>query len=221
MIIKVIYVDIGCQGSISDGGVFRNSSLNAAIQDRSLNLPQPKPLPYNNDPSWYGNQCIDPVPFVFVGDDAFPLDEHIMKPYPQRNLDERKRIFNYRLSRLRRISENVFGIWVSRFRVFTTKILLSPDKATIISLAAVALHNMLQKKSRDSYIPDGFADEEDDEGNFTEGEWRKNSYVDFAIRGFQRGKNNKHKKSAENVRDIFADHFFGPGEIPWQWKILI
>ena len=32
------------------------------------------------------------MPFMFLADDAFPLSENIMKPYPQRNLDELKHI---------------------------------------------------------------------------------------------------------------------------------
>ena len=34
---KFIYVDIGCNGRISDGGVFRNSSLSTAIDENILN----------------------------------------------------------------------------------------------------------------------------------------------------------------------------------------
>lgn len=66
-----LYVDIGCQGRISDGGVLRNTSLFQMIQDKSAHLPQPKTLEGRNTP----------VPFYFIGDDAFPISPNIMKPF--------------------------------------------------------------------------------------------------------------------------------------------
>ena len=60
-----------------------------------------------NDIFWNGNLT---TPFLFVVNDAFPLSQNIMKPYPQRNLDDKKRMFGYHLSPLRRINENAFGI---------------------------------------------------------------------------------------------------------------
>ena len=39
---KFIYVYIGCNGRISDGGVFRNSSLSTAIDENILNTPPPR-----------------------------------------------------------------------------------------------------------------------------------------------------------------------------------
>lgn len=56
-----LHVDIGCQGRISDGGVLRNSTLFNMILDGTLNLPQPIPLQGRNIP----------VPFYFIGDDAY------------------------------------------------------------------------------------------------------------------------------------------------------
>ena len=38
---KFIYVDVGSNGKISDGGVFRNSSLAAALDENFLGLPGP------------------------------------------------------------------------------------------------------------------------------------------------------------------------------------
>lgn len=65
-------------------------------------------------------------PYVLVGDDAFPLKMNLMKPYPGMDLPEDKIIFNYRLSRGRRILENAMGILVSRFQVFKQPISSSP-----------------------------------------------------------------------------------------------
>ena len=117
--------------------------------------------------------------FVFVTDDDFPLRTNCMKPFPQSNLDDRKRIFNYRLSRMRRIRENVFGIWVNRFRVFTSTMALHPDKAVGVTLATLVLHNMLRNKSAESYMPDIAIDIEASDGSVTGGSWRNNNSIDF------------------------------------------
>lgn len=99
---KFLYVDIGCNGRISDGGVFKKSSLNKALESNTLHIPQAKSLLTGDKP----------MPFMIVVDDAFPLNKHIMKPYSQVGLTPESRIFNYRLSRARRIVENAFGILV-------------------------------------------------------------------------------------------------------------
>jgi hypothetical protein len=62
------------------------------------------------------------IPYMIVGDDAFPLKPYLMKPYPNRNLGITQRVFNYRLFRVRRIVENVFGILTSRFGVFQKRL---------------------------------------------------------------------------------------------------
>lgn len=82
---------------------------------------------------------------VFVGDDAFPLATYLMKPYSRlEGLEHKQKIFNYRLSRARRIVENAFGIMASRFRVYRKPISVSLDKTDSIIKATCALHNWLQ-----------------------------------------------------------------------------
>ena len=68
----ILFVDVGCQGRISDGGVFRNSTFNKALERDKLNLSDPAPLPTSTDPTWLHEQN-DPIPYVFVADDAFHL----------------------------------------------------------------------------------------------------------------------------------------------------
>ena len=114
---KFIYADIGCNGRISDGGVFRNCNLYRALEEKRLNIPNPTKLP--------GTQSL--FSYVIVADDAFPLKDYILKPYSQSGLTQERRIFNYRLSRARRIVENAFGILSNRFRIFMTPIGLVPE----------------------------------------------------------------------------------------------
>jgi hypothetical protein len=58
-----------------------------------------------------------------------------------------ERIFNYRMSRARMVVENVFVILSSMFRELRKPILLDANKAQIITLACVYLHNFLRRNS--------------------------------------------------------------------------
>ena len=106
---RFIFADVGCQGSVSDGGVFRRTSLWKALEDKILNIPPPKALPQNPDPIFEDTSHMK-VEHFFVCDDAFPIGINKMKPYSKRDMTEAQRIFSYRLSRARRVSENAFGI---------------------------------------------------------------------------------------------------------------
>ena len=63
-----------------------------------INVPADNPLP--------GTQTL--LPYHLVADDAFPSKGYIMKPYSRKSLEDEKHIFNYRLSRARRI----IGKWL-------------------------------------------------------------------------------------------------------------
>ena len=165
-----LIAEVGCQGRISDRGVYNNSSFYSALKENRLNLPDPQPLPHSPDPYWEFHQNNDKIPIVFVGDNAFPLSENCMKPYGLNNSSDMECVFDYRLSRFRRISENGFSIWSARFQLFSTRALLTPDKAIIAIVASLALHNMLRTKSSESYIPTGFVDFEIPNGNVIQGE---------------------------------------------------
>lgn len=138
---KFTYYNVGVNGRISDGGVFRESNLNKALTNNTLNLPPNKALP---------GRTIK-MPHVIVADDAFPVTGHIMKPYPNRGLSHSQKIFNYRLSRARRMIESSFGILANRFRVLLNPINLKPDKVEKITLACLALHNFLATENWKSY----------------------------------------------------------------------
>ena len=120
---------------------------------------------------------------------------------------------------MRRVRENVFEIWGNTFRVFTTTMALEPEKAVVITLATVALHNMLQMESKESYTFDGLLNAEGDDGNIIREEWR--SDASNFTKSLPMNKGNRASVSAERIRNIFADHFYGVGQIPWQWNVLI
>ena len=148
---KFSYVHIGCNGRISDGGVFKNSNICRALEEKRLNIPSPTHLP--------GTQVL--FPYIIVADDAFPLKEYILKPYGQTGLTTERRIFNYGLSRAWLIVENAFGILTNRFRVFMTPKGLVPEKVEVITMACCALHNFLRSRAHSVYMPPGSIDTED------------------------------------------------------------
>lgn len=201
------YIDVGCQGRISDGGVFRNSTLFRSLNDNTLNLPEDEPLP-----------CGDVnLPYVIVGDDAFPLTHYLMKPYSREHqLGSAQRVFNYRLCRARRIIENVFGILTSVFRVFKKPLLVEVGTVIPIILACVVLHNYLRrnKTSRIIYTPPGTFDIEEN-GELVEGQWRSEP----AAEGLQPLPRIPRRSPIDSrqIRDSFASYFVSErGMLPWQ-----
>ena len=115
--------------------------------------------------------------FVIVGDEAFPLKPYLMKPFPQAGLDDEKRVYNYRHSRARRISENLFGIIANRWRVFSSIILLPPETIEQLTMATLAIDNFLQQStSKTAYCSPGFlGSSSSSSGEVISGPWRKNT----------------------------------------------
>ena len=84
-----LYADVGGFGRQSDGGTWQNCTLGRALNNGELNLPSARKPP----------NCAVKLPYVFVADAAFPMSEHLLRPYPgfsSSNLGQRQRIFNYR-----------------------------------------------------------------------------------------------------------------------------
>ena len=96
----------------------------------------------------------------------------MLRPYPGKNLLEPEAIFNYRLSRARRIIENSFGILAARWRLFRRPIIANPTSVVTYTKASIALHNYLRNTESCVYCPPGFVDGEDGAGNTMEDGWR-------------------------------------------------
>lgn len=130
---KFIAVDIGSCGGNSDAGVFNRSSFGRRLRANKLGIPKPDVIPGSD---------IE-VPYVFVADDAFPLETNIMKPFSQRQLTHEKELFNYRLSRARNSVECGFGKLATMWRILLRQMDVQPTAASDIVKAITVLHNFV------------------------------------------------------------------------------
>jgi len=140
---KFTLIDCGAYGSSNDAEIFSRSEFGKALLDDNLNLPRCEAhLPGSNTRT----------PCFFVADEAFQLSKNMMRPYSGRNLETKKAIFYYRLSRARRVIENAFGILVSRWCVFRKPICMHPKTVDKIVIATICLHNFLKTINDSSQI---------------------------------------------------------------------
>ncbi|XP_040174386.1 putative nuclease HARBI1 [Anopheles arabiensis] len=132
-----IYADVGSKGRISDRGVFRNSVLYKKLERNECGIPSPAPL-------YQASRIL--VPYMFLGDKAFPLTHYCLRPFS--GLTERgsvQRIFNMRHSIARRPVEMAYGIHSGRFRVLRKPIELSEENAKKVIMATIYLHNFKRR----------------------------------------------------------------------------
>ena len=196
---EFILVDIGEAGRNSDSGIYNSSLIGKAIDENMLNFPGMTTLPgYDQNVSF---------PYIFVADEGFALKPNMLRPYSRKNaFDASEFIFNYRLSRARRVIENTFGILATRFRIFRRPIIASVENVQSTAKACVALHNYLMK-TNNRYFPSSI--NEIDNSN-TEG-----------LCPISRQGSRNSSVIAKNIRDQFKDYFnSNVGAVPWQNNIF-
>ncbi|XP_058618261.1 uncharacterized protein LOC131531494 isoform X1 [Onychostoma macrolepis] len=188
-------IQVGDFGRSSDGGVYARSDLGRGMENNTLHVPPSTSLP--------GAAHLGDVPFVMVGDTAFPLKPFLMRPYPGANLTFKKRIFNYRLSRARMVVENAFGILSARWRIFLNRINLQPKHVDTLVMAACILHNFLLAPSENQRLID-------------EAEQLRRHMAPVRHMG-----GNRASTEACNVREVFCTFFNSPqGNVPWQDRMV-
>nr|CAH7762330.1 unnamed protein product [Callosobruchus chinensis] len=181
-------IDVGSYGRCSDSNIFKNSALYKKLHSKSLNIPAAKSLPN------FKNIAIQ---YVAVADEAFGISEYVLRPYARKNLETKKRVFNYRLSRARRFVECTFGIFANKWRIFHTAINLDETFVKTIILSCAVLHNFVRQR-------DGYQFEDTLTCPFD----------DIPIVGTGGG-----SLVAKQTRDVFADYFISPsGSVPWQYN---
>lgn len=133
---KFLAVDIGAYGKNSDGGILSNSNLGKALERNKLNIPNDQYLPDANEK----------LPLVIIGDEAFPLKKYLLRPYPgpQMYEDQKKKNFNDRLSRARKVVEDAFGQLTAKFRIYCRRLNALPQNADTIVMTTCILHNFIK-----------------------------------------------------------------------------
>jgi len=179
-----------------------------------VSLPDPSPFP--------GEEI--PFPYVFVGDEAFPLTNYIMRPYSRKTLTDENRIFNYRLSRARRVIENTFGILTARWKILQKPLCMSPANCENLFRALPCLHNFIMMGEEEKnwndreYCSRNIIDVEAENGTITDGEWKQYYSSHFARLG--RVGANRAGDTAKGMRNYLRDYFTsstGEEQAPWQY----
>ncbi|KAH7964698.1 hypothetical protein HPB49_000720 [Dermacentor silvarum] len=199
---EFLHIEMGNCGSESDGGIFSRSKQKSNILGGHLHLPPDRSL-------WHIKSVIQQVT-VMEYQKKGSLNEtgtHSAEAYE-------RRVFNYRLSRARRIIENAFGILVQRWRI-----LRRPFKAKEANInryvgACIVLHNFLLKESAvfsAMYCPAGSTDSEDWEGRLSIGSWRNDDHPTGSVLTVQRHTRCNATRYAKLVREKLAHHFVTAG----------
>lgn len=192
-------IECGFAGRNSDGGVFQVSALGHWLEREGLNIPtESTALP--NDAT--GNR----FPYYFVGDNAFPLRRNLLRPYSVRNLDNVKRIYNYRLSRGRKSIECTFGMLTQKFQVLL-KAISCRKYSTIISIiqCVCILHNYIRRYDGVQYTTTT--------DSFNVSNIR---HVPILI------PNMTFVNTPNGLRNYLANYFMQPNvALPWQWNNCI
>ncbi|XP_018315064.1 putative nuclease HARBI1 isoform X1 [Mycetomoellerius zeteki] len=203
------FVDIGAYGRRSDGGIFRESQLGQHLEAGQMNIPQPDSF-YRGGPL---------LPYCIVGDEAFPLKSYLLRPFSGKdNLSAEQCIYNYRLSRARRVIENCFGILVSQWRIYRKSIISSVETTMKIVQATICLHNWLRKSNieQTNNILPGMLDRETTEDDYIRGSWRTVMEDGCAFMNISRCSTNTSARDAMLIRDEFCKYFNDEGSVAWQ-----
>ncbi|XP_034064075.1 protein ANTAGONIST OF LIKE HETEROCHROMATIN PROTEIN 1-like [Gymnodraco acuticeps] len=193
-------VDVGGFGRSSDSGSLRNSAFGESLRDGSMRLPPDTVIP--------GAERLGLLPHVLIGDEAFPLLDNLLRPFPGRQITRERRVFNYRLSRARLVVECAFGILSSQWRMFRRVITTSPEVAELCVKATCVLHNFLRRKTigRTSRTP--IAESTDE------------APANPTLRDAPRmGSNNATRRSIQ-LREVFCSYFNEEGAVPWQQNVV-
>ena len=136
-----------------------------------------------------------------------PCHCHLMKLFSHPVLSDQQ-IFNYRLSRARRIVDSCFGILVARFQVFKSEIAMGIATTTIdTTLAACRLYNIMRQKHGANSTPPHLVDSEDVNYKVMYGPLRRDPHRMAALRPCR---THNAPVATKGMRDNIAKYFCFP-----------
>ena len=79
---------------------------------------------------------------------------------------------------------------------------------------------MLRQLSSESYTPEGYISMETESEDIIEGKQREENVGASVLQSLPKSNIRKTTKHAQHIRDAFANYFWEPEQISWQWKMI-
>ncbi|XP_050033077.3 uncharacterized protein [Dermacentor andersoni] len=125
------YINVGSPGRCHDAHVYHQSSLSRVVAGPTFRQPT----------SLISGVAVPPL---ILCDQAFPLTPNLIKPFASTSSSKEQKLFNYELSKSRRIVENAFGRLKARFRFVMKRMECDISNVPIIIRACCVLHNICE-----------------------------------------------------------------------------
>lgn len=185
-------IDVGAYGRNSDSAVFSNSNIGKSFFSGQLNIPQPTEIAGTNIKT----------PFYLIGDEAFPLKPNLMRPYPRKDLDYPRKVYNCRISRARRTVECAFGMLTQKFGVLKTSMETSVEVSQAVVKSICVLHNFVHYDDNLTLYSNTNDAIDDNHEN---------------IRSMSPTRSTRPTVEALSIRDALKHYFVSPGgAVEWQ-----
>ena len=207
-LLRFRWIDVGANGACSDTQILNNSELFENIENNTIGFPEPSPLPGDNEN----------MPYFILGDEIFGLKPWLMKPIPGKLTNKEEQIYNYRISRGRRVAENGFGVLANRFRILLKGLHHNVETAQLVVTTCVVLHNLMRLRypTDQARVADTFGPN----GREVPGRWRRE--VNWSEKQkLTNEKGNRDLKMAKLQRLTLQKYFNSSiGAVPWQDKMV-
>ncbi|KAK9308554.1 hypothetical protein QLX08_001535 [Tetragonisca angustula] len=134
---KFVIVDIGFYDEEGESSIFEKSIMGRHMCSGEFLFP------------------VEKSDIVVIADEALRLSDRVMKPYPKDHAaqDTTKTIFNNRLCRAKRVSENACAILCQNVRMVSSPIAVLPETTNLIITATCCFHNMLRDEFLSTDVP--------------------------------------------------------------------
>jgi hypothetical protein len=182
-----MFIDIGAYGKQNDGCTSSTSTLYHSLEDSESTLLKPASF----------EESGTEMPFVVLGDEAYPLKTNLMRSFVRKKFSCEQRIFNYRLSRARRCVECAFGILTEKWRSLNKATEMNVNTAERIVRCICLLHNIIM----------------DLEGTTHHSDLQQTSQIresHKAKANVSGRSNSRSSKGATDVTNVFKAYFNGP-----------